>query len=321
MASIRPSWVGEPFRKLYEQLGADLDQPGRRTRRQRFWERIERIPDEQLWEAHQRQKLELAFFSRRRLQSQFARPGEAPRVLEEPVERARPGRADHRLCPPLRDVQARRADFHRRGAPGAAHLQRATGRSRSCSPARRIRPTGPARASSRTSSRAAARRASPAASSSGGLRHPHRALSRAGRRHLAQQPAPPARSLRYQWHEGGHERHRQLLGARWLVGRGLRRQNGWAIGDRDINPDEGAQDWADAQDLYRLLENEIVPMYYERDEEGLPRRWLDYMKRIRWPAPSGSSRRRRMLQEYVEQLYLPAAPEPAAPALEPAPAR
>ena len=35
--------------------------------------------------------------------------------------------------------------------------------------------------------------------------------------------------------------------------------NGWAIGGRETNPDEGAQDWADAQDLYRLLENEIVP--------------------------------------------------------------
>ena len=36
--------------------------------------------------------------------------------------------------------------------------------------------------------------------------------------------------------------------------------NGWAIGGRETNPDEGAQDWADAQDLYGLLENEIVPM-------------------------------------------------------------
>ena len=41
--------------------------------------------------------------------------------------------------------------------------------------------------------------------------------------------------------------------------------NGWAIGGRETNPDEGAQDWADAQDLYRILENEVIPAYYERD--------------------------------------------------------
>ena len=46
--------------------------------------------------------------------------------------------------------------------------------------------------------------------------------------------------------------------------------NGWAIGGRETDPDEGAQDWADAQDLYRLLEEEIVPRYYERDANGRP---------------------------------------------------
>ena len=47
--------------------------------------------------------------------------------------------------------------------------------------------------------------------------------------------------------------------------------NGWAIGGRETNPDEGAQDWADAQDLYRILEQELIPAYYERDADGLPR--------------------------------------------------
>ena len=55
---------------------------------------------------------------------------------------------------------------------------------------------------------------------------------------------------------------------------GFTGENGWAIGGRETNPDEGAQDWADAQDLYRLLEDEIVPRYYDRDARGLPRRWL-----------------------------------------------
>jgi starch phosphorylase len=87
--------------------------------------------------------------------------------------------------------------------------------------------------------------------------------------------------------------------------------NGWAIGSRQTSPDEGAQDWADAQDLYRLLETEIVPRYYERDANGLPRRWLEMMKASMattvWQFSTS-----RMLQEYFEQLYLPAAENSAA---------
>jgi glucan phosphorylase len=82
--------------------------------------------------------------------------------------------------------------------------------------------------------------------------------------------------------------------------------NGWAIGGRDSNPDEGAQDWSDAQDLYRLLEGEVVPLWYERDAGGLPTGWL---KRMRGAAASSlwQFSTTRMLAEYVERMYLPAA--------------
>jgi len=83
-------------------------------------------------------------------------------------------------------------------------------------------------------------------------------------------------------------------------------ENGWAIGGREMNPDEGAQDWADAMDLYRLLETEIVPRYYDRDAKGFPVAWVDLMRR----AISSTLWRfstTRMLREYTERLYLPAA--------------
>ena len=76
-----PSWLGGQLRGLYEQLGADVDDID--AQENPFWARIATLPDEQLWEAHGRQKLELAYFCRRRLQSQFARHGEAPRLLED----------------------------------------------------------------------------------------------------------------------------------------------------------------------------------------------------------------------------------------------
>jgi starch phosphorylase len=85
-----------------------------------------------------------------------------------------------------------------------------------------------------------------------------------------------------------------------------------------VNPDEGAQDWEDAQNLYRLLEEEIVPRYYDRDELGLPKAWIGTMKQSiastiwRFSAT-------RMLQEYVSLLYLPAAAGTASsPVLAPA---
>ena len=49
-----------------------------------------------------------------------------------------------------------------------------------------------------------------------------------------------------------------------------------------------------------------MPRWYERDAKGLPRRWLDLMRRP-WPRTIWRFSTTRMLQEYVEQLYLPAA--------------
>jgi len=82
--------------------------------------------------------------------------------------------------------------------------------------------------------------------------------------------------------------------------------NGWAIGGRETNPDEGAQDFADAQDLYRLLEQEVVPLYFGRNEDDVPTGWTAEMRRsiasTLWRFSTI-----RMLHEYVEKMYLPAA--------------
>ena len=78
-----PTWIGTPIAEPLEALGADLDDLDASTQRGRFWERIERIPERDLWDAHLRQKRELAHFVRGRLRSQFARHGEAPSILAE----------------------------------------------------------------------------------------------------------------------------------------------------------------------------------------------------------------------------------------------
>ena len=87
---------------------------------------------------------------------------------------------------------------------------------------------------------------------------------------------------------------------------GFAGDNGWAIGGRETNPDEAAQDWADAQDLYRILEEEILPRYYTRDASGVPAGWLAVMRRAMATSLWQFSTT-RMLHEYTERLYLPAA--------------
>jgi glycogen phosphorylase len=85
--------------------------------------------------------------------------------------------------------------------------------------------------------------------------------------------------------------------------------NGWAIGDRMPDGDDAAQDAADANEIYRLLEEEIVPRFFDRDASGCPRAWLQTMR-----AAIGSAlwdfSTARMLTQYVDELYGPAVRDP-----------
>jgi starch phosphorylase len=82
-------------------------------------------------------------------------------------------------------------------------------------------------------------------------------------------------------------------------------RNGWAIGEEREYSNQDEQDWLDAQQLYHLLESEVVPLFYERDG-GLSRKWLAVSKAaIATVAPVFSTR--RMVKDYVNQLYMPAA--------------
>ena len=86
---------------------------------------------------------------------------------------------------------------------------------------------------------------------------------------------------------------------------GYNGRNGWAIGGRETLADEAAQDEADAAELYRLLEEEVVPRFFARDDEDLPGDWIDTM-RDAIAAAIWQFSTARMLSEYVEELYRPA---------------
>ena len=302
-----PTWVGRAMTGLYARyLDADLGNLDPQTDRGRFWERMTRIPDAELWRAHQRQKLELAIFARGRLRNQFARHGEAPAVLDE-LETA--------LDPAILTIGfARRFATYKRAALLFSDLDRLARLLWDKDRPLQIVFAGKAHPADRpgqrviqeifTRSRSAELRGRVFIVEDYDMRiarflvhgvdvwlnNPRRPLEASGTSGMkaAQNGVVNASVLDGWWDEG------------WTG------DNGWAIGGREMNPDEGAQDWADAQDLYRILEDEVLPRYYQRDKAGVPRGWTELMRNsiasTIWRFSTT-----RMLREYTEQLYLPAA--------------
>ena len=87
---------------------------------------------------------------------------------------------------------------------------------------------------------------------------------------------------------------------------GYNGSNGWALGDSIDTLKPSNEDMVDAEAFYRLLEEEIVPLYYSRDLNGVPNGWMRLVKEsIRSIVPAFCAR--RMLKEYTDRMYKPAA--------------
>ena len=302
-----PTWVGQPMRDVYERyLGAQLDNVDARNDTDHFWERTDQIPDMDMWEAHQRQKLELMIFARNRLRHQFARHGEAPGTLEELEDVLDVGaltigfarrfatykrasllfsdmdRISRLLWDKDRPVQIIFAGkAHPADRPGQGVIQEIFARSRS--PQLRGRVFILEDYDMRVARFMVQ-------GVDVWLNNPRRPLEASGTSGMkASANGVVNLSVLDGWWDEG-----------WLG------DNGWAIGGRETNPDDGAQDYADSQDLYRLLEQEVVPLYYGRNEDDVPEGWTAEMRRsiasTIWRFSTI-----RMLHEYVEMMYLPAA--------------
>ena len=305
-----PSWIGTSMGELLTRhLDVDLDNLGdvdADGEGNPFWERIDELDDDDLWEAHQRQKRELALFARGRLRNQFARHGEAPSVLDE-LERA--------LDPDVLTIGfARRFATYKRASMIFSDIDRL---------ARLLWDKG------RPVQVVFAGKAHPADRPGQQVIQEIFARSRSeklrGRVFIVEDYDMriaqflvqgvdiwlnnPRRPLEASGTSGMKAAANGVVNVSVLDGwwdEGWSEDNGWAIGGRESNPDEGAQDWADAMDLYRLLENEIVPAYYERDRRGRPATWLGWMRRS-MASTIWQFSTTRMLQDYIERLYLPAA--------------
>jgi starch phosphorylase len=85
----------------------------------------------------------------------------------------------------------------------------------------------------------------------------------------------------------------------WWI-EGYEGDNGWTFGDEAITEDRRE---ADANALYQVLEDEIIPLYYDRDNQGIPQRFVDVMKQaIKRAAPTFSAQ--RMVKDYVRKFYV-----------------
>ncbi|MGZ9160319.1 MAG: alpha-glucan family phosphorylase [Candidatus Limnocylindrales bacterium] len=312
-----PSWVGAPVVDLIaSDLDADLFTLDAGARQDRFWEHLDRIPPDELWAAHLRQKRELAIFVHGRLRAQLARHGEAPAVLRE-IESA--------LDPGILTIGfARRFATYKRAGLLFSDLDRLARLLWDAERPVQVIFAGKAHPADRPGQRVIQEIFQYSRSSQfrgrvfiledydmrvgrflvqgvdTWLNNPRRPLEASGTSGMkAAQNGVPNISVLDGWWDEGYEG-----------------DNGWAIGGREQDRDEAAQDWSDAQDLYRLLEEDLVPAYYDRDADGVPTRWVATMRH----AMASSMWRfstTRMLQEYTERLYLPAAgvevAEPSAP--------
>ena len=305
-----PTWVGGPIRELFERyLDADLDDLDGSNDATRWWDRIERIPAAELWAAHLRQKRELAVFARGRLRTQFARHGEAPRTLQQLGEALDPNvltigfarrfatykrasmiftdrdRLAGLLADTNRPVQLVFAGkAHPADRPGQAVIQEIFGRTRTPEFRGRVFI----------------------------LEDYDMRIGRFLVQGVDVWLNNPRRPLEASGTSGMKAAMNGVINLSVLDGwwdEGFGDGNGWAIGGRDPSTDEAAQDWADAMDLYRLLENEVIPTYYDRGEGPAgapPAAWVERMRRSMattlWQFSTT-----RMLHEYTERLYLPAA--------------
>jgi len=305
------TWIGRPMRRLFERATARSlasDAPGPDA-----FGKLREVAESDLWGAHRQQKRELIEFMRSRLARQFARHGESPGVLREMHAAFDPEtltigfarrfatykRADllfhdeKRLARMLADAErpvqlVLAGKAHPADRPGQQVIQRIFALSRSTELRGRvfILEDYDMRI---------------ARFLVGGvdiwLNNPRRPLEASGTSGMkaAMNGIPSISILDGWWDEGFNGR------------------NGWAIGGRETLSNEVAQDEADAAELYRLLEEEVVPRFYARDADGVPGEWIATMREAIdaaiWQFSTAC-----MLGEYVERLYRPASltPEPAA---------
>ena len=298
------SWISDEFARLFERyLGPEwLDDPVN----QGVWERVDEIPENELWRAKERLRDRLVSFARDRLKRNLRR---------QSAPQARLSGADEILDPETLTIGfARRFATYKRAHLIFRDLQRLK--------------------------RILLDRDRPVQLLISGKAHPHdhpgkeiiRQIAQLSRnedlqrrivfiedydievaRHLVQGADiwlnTPLRPLEASGTSGMKAAINGTMNLSILDGwwnEGFAGDNGWAIGSGEEHADRDYQDQTESTIIYDLLEKEIVPLFYRRGPDGVPREWISRMKSsLRTLCPRFNTN--RMLEEYAERIYMPAA--------------
>jgi starch phosphorylase len=297
------SWIGPEMRALYashldpswEQYLLDPE----------FWKRIWQVPNAELWAAHRSQKERLIRFVRERLRSQNARHGQSPDDLRQ---------IEGLLDPQALTIGfARRVATYKRAVLVLSNLERLRALLQSAKRPVQFLFAGKAHPADREGQDLIRRLVLLAQGELRGrlvfledydiemgrmlvqgcdawLNTPRRPQEASG---TSGQKCPVNGGVNV-----------SILDGWWAEA--FRGDNGWAIGDDREEGSPEAQDRKDAESLYGVLEEDVVPRFFERGEDGLPHRWIDTMKAsIESVVPHFSAH--RMVRDYVLEAYLPAA--------------
>ncbi|MEP6602459.1 MAG: alpha-glucan family phosphorylase [Spartobacteria bacterium] len=297
------TWMAPEFSALFRKHLGEWEE---NLTNEDFWRRVMDIPDAQLWETHQKLKQRLVDFVRERVRAQRQRVGESPQSIRN---------VNQLLDPDILTIGfARRFATYKRGAllfsdkerlkkllndttrpvqfifAGKAHPRDEGGKALIKEVYEFSREAG-------IENRVVfvedydsyiARRLVQGVDL--WLNHPLRPLEASGTSGMKLAP------------NGGL--NLSVLDGWWCEG--FNGNNGWTIGSEIQNGSVEFQNEVDAGSLYQLLENQIIPLYYAKPDGKLPLAWLQLMRdSIRSVTPVFNTH--RMVKEYAERLYLPAA--------------
>jgi len=299
-----PSWISSDMADLFERyLGPKWKED---PDNQKVWERIDEIPDAELWSTHQRRRERLVAFARRRLARQLKLRGGKPSDIKRAKETLHPNA--------LTIGFAKRFATYKRGLLLFHDIERLKKIVSSTEFPVQIIISGKAHPRDHEGKAIIQRlnhiaREEPFRSRvvfiedynmniarylvegvDIWLNNPRRPLEACG---TSGMKATANGALNLSVQDG------------WWV-EGYQPDLGWSIGSGEVYEDLQYQDEVESKVIYDLLEREIIPLFYDRGLDGLPRGWITMMKRsMRFLCPRFNSN--RMVEEYTDRCYMEAA--------------